>query len=508
MNTKDMEFEGLSATRIAAGIRLGEFSSRDAVEHFIARLVAVNPKINALVIDFFDEARTKADEADRKVAVGGQLGRLHGVPFTIKECFDYIGTPSTLGVLARKADRPSSNDPYIDALMREGGIVLGKTNVPQLLIFIESINRIYGRTLNPLNPKFTCGGSSGGEGAVVGAGASPVGIGSDIGGSVRFPAAFCGACSIKPTMWRTPDLTRYGDTALTGPINSVTGVIANHAEDLWTFLSVINESAGSEKPLHEISGVDLSALRIGWYDTDGIFEPMPAVKRAVSEAAERLRSGGAEVVQFNPPSFEAAEEIFYRILTVNGGEIFTNVLGDEKALPQIKNSLMLSAAGESKRSMILKIVRLLGQRHAARMIPFFGGRGEEFLEQWSEKQSEYRSDFLRAMDEQRIDAILGPISPVPAFLHDSSDKIGLGGTYSLIYNMLGFPAGIARVSTVRDDEAVGRRAGFDLGERSASKAEAGSAGMPLAVQIAARPWREDIVLALIERLHKRNQANC
>src|SRR5262249_1605178 len=154
---------------------------------------------------FYDEALAKADRADAALSNGEKIGRLHGLPFTIKECFDYLGTPSTLGVVARKDDRPVENDAYIEALMNEGGIVLGKTNVPQLLIFSESDNRVYGKTNNPHNPYFTCGGSSGGEGAIIGAGASPVGIGSDIGGSVRFPAAFCGICSIKPTMWRTPD---------------------------------------------------------------------------------------------------------------------------------------------------------------------------------------------------------------------------------------------------------------------------------------------------------------
>ena len=193
-----------SAVELLKLIETKEVSSREVTQHFINRIEEVNPKINAVVLKFYDEALTKADEADATLAKGKTIGKLHGLPFTIKECFDYLGSPSTLGVLARKNDRPSENDAYIEALMNEGGIVLGKTNVPQLLIFIESDNRVYGKTNNPHNPKFAPGGSSGGEGAIIGASASPVGIGSDLGGSVRFPAAFCGICSIKPTMWRTP----------------------------------------------------------------------------------------------------------------------------------------------------------------------------------------------------------------------------------------------------------------------------------------------------------------
>src|SRR5215204_3738719 len=213
-----------SAVELLNLINTKQLSSREVTQYFIDRIEEVNPKINAVVWKFYDEALARADEADARTAKGETPGRLHGLPFTIKECFDYPGSPSTLGVLARKNDRPTERDAYVQALTDEGGIVLGKTNVPQLLIFIESVNRVYGKTVNPLNPDFTCGGSSGGEGAIVGAGASPVGVGSDIGGSVRFPAAFCGICSIKPTMWRTPDLTRYGERTFEGPIGSVAGI--------------------------------------------------------------------------------------------------------------------------------------------------------------------------------------------------------------------------------------------------------------------------------------------
>jgi fatty acid amide hydrolase len=318
-----------SAVQLRGMIASKQISSREVIEHFIDRIEEVNPIINAVVLKFYEEALKKADAADAATAKGETTGRLHGVPFTIKECFDYPGSPSTLGVLARKNDQPTGTDAYIEALMREGGIVLGKTNVPQLLIFIESVNRVYGRTKNPINPNFTCGGSSGGEGAIVGAFASPVGVGSDIGGSVRFPAAFCGACSIKPTMWRTPDLTRYGERRLEGSIQSVAGVLAHYAEDLDLFLRIIDEQAAQSrepKPLADYRRVDVSRMRIGYFLSDGIFEPMPAVQRAVREAAEKLKAAGAEVHEFAPPDPAYAEEIFMRILTTDDARLFSAVL--------------------------------------------------------------------------------------------------------------------------------------------------------------------------------------
>ncbi len=492
----------LSATEIVAKIKAGELTSREVTEHFIARIEEVNPSINAVVIDFFDRARAAADAADQALANGEPLGRLHGLPFTIKECFDFEDSPSTLGVLARKDDRPPANDKYIAALEAEGGIVLGKTNVPQLLIFIEAENRVYGRTNNPINPEFTCGGSSGGEGAIVGAGASPVGIGSDIGGSVRFPAAFCGACSIKPTMWRTPDLTRYGETILEGPITSVAGVIANHADDLELFLSVMNDAAGA-KPIAPVADVKTESMRVGYFVSDGMVEPAAAVRRGVLESVEKLNGSGVETVGFDAPSFEFAEEIFYRLLTANEGKIFTDVLEDEPPMPQLKNLMSLLKAGPGTRSAARTIAKAFGQRSLNRVLGYFGGAGDEFLAEWAGKQAEYRKEFLKAMDDQGVDAILSPVCALPGFLHRSTDKVGLGGTYTLLYNVLGFPSGVARVSTVRDDEAVGRRAGADLAARAMAKAERKSAGLPVAVQIAARPWREDIVMKVIGELHVR-----
>ncbi|NJM54166.1 MAG: amidase [Blastocatellia bacterium] len=175
-----------SAVELLKLIETKEISSREVTQHFINRIEEVNPKLNAVVVKLYDQALKKADEADNLQAKGESLGKLHGLPFTIKECLDLLNTPSTLGVLARRDDRPKTNDLYVEALQNQGGIVLGKTNVPQLMVFIECYNRVYGTTNNPHNPKFAPGGSSGGEGAIVGAKASPVGIGTDIGGSVSF----------------------------------------------------------------------------------------------------------------------------------------------------------------------------------------------------------------------------------------------------------------------------------------------------------------------------------
>ncbi len=494
-----------SAVEILKLIETKQVSSREVTQYFINRIEEVNPKLNAVVVKLYDEALKKADEADEILSKNKKLGKLHGLPFTIKECLDFVGTPSTLGVLARKNDRPTVNDLYVDALQNQGGIVLGKTNVPQLMVFIECTNRVYGTTNNPINPQFSPGGSSGGAGAIVGAKASPISIGTDLGGSVRFPAAFCGACSIKPTMWRTFDQTRFGDKQIEGPIMPVTGVIANHAEDLALCLEIMNEAAATRwktETLHNYKEIDVSKLKIGYFLSDGFTEPMEAVKRGVLETVAKLRAINAEVIEFTPPRFHFAEEIFYRIITVDGVSNYYTVLDGEKPVKQLKDMMKMASATQFTRNAVISLAKLFGQKNLPRILSYFGGKGEEFLKTWGKERANYQRELEAAMDKAGIDAIISPIAVLPAFLQNTVDKIGLGGNYSLLYNVTGFPAGIARVGEVQENEAIARKSSFDLSERTIGKTEKLSAGLPLSVQIAAKPWREDIVISLIDVFHQ------
>jgi fatty acid amide hydrolase len=499
----------MSAVEILKLIESKQVSSREVTQHFINRIEEVNPQLNAVVIKFYDEALKKADEADERLRNGNKLGKLHGLPFTIKECLDYIGTPSTLGVLARKNDRPKTNDLYVEALQNQGGIVLGKTNVPQLMVFIECTNRVYGTTNNPYNHKFSPGGSSGGEGAIVGSKASPIGIGTDIGGSVRFPAAFCGACSIKPTMWRTLDQTRFGETTFSGPIMPVTGIIANHAEDLPLILDVMNDAAATKwkvESLQDYKKIDVSKLKVGYYTSDGFLEPMNAVKRGVLESVEKIKSLGTEVVEFQPPKFEFCEEIFYRILTAEGVKNFYTILDGEKPVKQLKDMMMMASASSWKRNAVISLASIFGQKNLPRILSYFGGQGEDFLKTWAKEREKYQHELESAMDEAGIDAILSPMAALPAFLQNSVHKIGLGGNYAILYNVSGFPAGVARVGEVQQHEAVARKSSLDLVERKVAQTETMTASLPLSVQIAAKPWREDIIFSLIETLHTRKSS--
>lgn len=499
----------LSAVQLLTLLDQGKLSSRELTQYYIDKIEQVNPSLNAVVIKLFDEALIQADRADELFKQGKRAGKLHGLPFTIKECLDYAGTPSTLGVMRRKKDIRTNTDDYVHALQEEGGVVMGKTNVPQVLAYFECNNPVYGTTNNPHNKLFSCGGSSGGEGAIIGAGASPVGVGTDIGGSLRIPAAFCGICSIKPTMSRIVDHTRFIERPINLSINAVTGVLANHAEDLQLFLDVMNRVAEKQRPvrpLQDYRDVNIAQLKVGYFLSDGLFEPMTAVKRAVLESAEKLKSLGIQVTEFQPPNLTDAEEIFFSILCADGAPLFTENLQKEKAMPQGAGQLMLVKAPAFMKAILRGASKVLGQKTLHRIIPYFNGKGEAFHQIMKKRQGKLIEKYLHAMDNSAIgslDAVISPVCAVPAFLHNTADKVGLGGAYTLQHNVTGFPAGVATVSKVRKEEAIGRKTTADLAIKTASKIEAHSANLPLGVQIAARPWNEHIVIALIEQLHRR-----
>src|ERR1700704_1843694 len=201
-----------SALNLAAAIRTGKVSARDAVEAHIERLQAVQPRINAIAAERFGPAREEADAADRRVAEADDdehLPPLLGVPCTVKESIALAGMPNCAGLLARRDHRATESAPTSARLLEAGAIPLGVTNTSEMTMWIESQNFVYGRTSNAYDPSRAAGGSSGGEGAAVGSGGSPIGLGSDIGGSIRIPAFFNGVFGHKATEWIVPNSGQF-----------------------------------------------------------------------------------------------------------------------------------------------------------------------------------------------------------------------------------------------------------------------------------------------------------
>ena len=262
----------MSATELAKAIREKKHTSVEVVEAHIQRMEAVNPKLNAMTETRYDEARREAKAADERISKSTNgLPPLLGVPCTIKDSFAMKGFHWAVGIWARKdliADFTATN---VERLQNAGAIVLGRTNVPEGCMWVETYNTIYGRTNNPYDLRRTVGGSSGGEGCIVGAAASPFGLGADVGGSIRYPSAFNGVPGHKPTGGLVPGTGN--DPKAEGPLARycTCGPIARKVEDLKLILPIIagpdgKDSSVIDKPLQNPDSVDVKKVKVYYYD--------------------------------------------------------------------------------------------------------------------------------------------------------------------------------------------------------------------------------------------------
>jgi fatty acid amide hydrolase len=501
------ELHHQSASQLAQRIAAGEISSAEVIEAHIARIEAVNPKINAVVFKRYEAARAEAREADAKRARGETLSALHGVPVTIKDSIDVAGLPSTFGIPTRAAHCADADEVHVARLRAAGAIVLGKTNVSQCLFYTEADNPLYGRTLNPWNAARTSGGSSGGEGAIIAAGGSPMGLGTDIGGSVRTPAAFCGIASLKPTSGRMDDMGAYSVDPGQRAVPSQVGVLARRVEDVALGFSIAaaNPQRADLPALIAPASVNLGKLRVAFYVSDGSFDTAPAVQRAVREAAQALRSVGASVNEWMPPGVPEANAVFGGLLTADGGAHIKKILIGNPHTPQIKQLLAGASLPGFLVPMLRSLLRALGQNGIAYNLGAFGPPTAARYFSLVQEQLRYQREFSDALNTAPggpFDLILAPVSSLPAFTHGATRDLLTAGAYAPLYNLLGYPAGVVPVTRVRAGEESRRAASSDVLQKLARKIEAGSAGLPVAVQVIARPWQEHVALAAMAAIEK------
>jgi fatty acid amide hydrolase 2 len=301
-----------SALELAHAIRTRELTAREVVEAHIAVLERAAPRINAIAMDRFDAARGEADAADRLVAAGDTvLPPLLGVPFTVKESISLRGMPLSAGLLARRDYRAAGNAPVVQRLLDAGAIALGVTNTSELTLWIESYNPVYGRTSNPYDPARTAGGSSGGEGAAVGSGGSPLGLASDIAGSIRIPAHFNGVFGHKPSSGTVPNTGMYPPSA--GPAGRMLGVgpLARRAADLMPVLRLLAGPDGVDPYAREVALGDPAAVSIEGLTVVTVEDStVTPLSRELVEARERavgaLMAAGARARRVTMPSWRRA----------------------------------------------------------------------------------------------------------------------------------------------------------------------------------------------------------
>jgi len=442
----------LSVTALARAIRNREISSTEVVDAYLNRIKEVNPELNAVVQLSEKSAREQAVQADNALLRGEVSGPLHGIPITVKDSFDAAGLISTGGTGGRSNFVPSRDATVVSRLRSAGAIVLGKTNTSELTLTYETDNLIYGRTNNPYDLSRSPGGSSGGAAAIVAAGGSAFDIGSDYGGSLRFPAHCCGVATIKPTSGcvpRTGHIFPFG-----GVLDSFqqVGPMARSVDDLAMILPII---AGPDHidpgivpvTLKDPNEVVLKGLRVAFHSDNGIASPSPETGRAVREAAARLADEGLIVTEIRPNGIEQTYELMIGLLSADGGTSIRRLLEDagttEHTLPWLGLSEPVDAV-----------------------------RFDALIMKWFE----FRSTLLSFFKD--YDVILSPVNASPALPHGSLGADLEAFSYTMTYNMTGWPAAVVRGGTSPE-------------------------GLPIGVQIVARPWREDVALAVAGYLEKK-----
>lgn len=500
--SSDRVLQKLPAAEIVRLIAAGELSAAETVESFIARIRAVDDRLNAVTVELYDSARASALQVDDARRRGEPLPPLAGLPVTIKECFDLAGTASTFGLTSRRDSLETADDPYVAALRAAGAIPLAKTNVPQLMIYTETDNPLYGRTNNPWDLERASGGSSGGEAALIAAGASPLGLGNDIGGSLRTPSAFCGITAIKPTAGRTPDHCAHGLPVGQTAITSQVGPMARRVGDLVMALGILDRAR--DPALHpgpalaDAAGVDVSALRFAIFTDDGEFPVAPAIRRGVAEAAKYLADAGATQVEWTPPRPDRALDLFFACLSADRGAGFKRLLRGNKIDPRIRSLLLTAGAPPWLRNIAGLALDAFGQARAATTLRRFADGTADQYWQTVEGMAQYRRDVLLSLDRAAggpVDLVLCPAYAVPAQRHGASLMMPLPGVYEPFANVTGLPAGVVPVTRVRQGEESDRPASRDQVDNIARETERGSTGLPVAVQVIARPWRDEIALA-------------
>lgn len=504
------DLTALSAIEMAALVAAVQVSSRELVEAHIIRIEQVNRSLNAMILPLFDQARAAAAACDEARARGERLGPLHGVPITIKECFHITGTASTEGIGRFAHDLIERDGVLVARLRRAGAVILGKTNVPQLMLMHETDNPVFGRTNNPWDLDRSPGGSSGGEAALIAAGGSPLGLANDLGGSIRFPAHSCGICGLKPTTLR---LTTAGARAnLHGmeAMRTQPGPLARHVADLRLAMEVLTQSLPDEidpqaPPVPFASALPtVRGMKIGMWVDDGFFRASPAIRRAVEESAQVLSELGARVEPFQPPAMAHVVQLYLGLLSADGGADAARLLGPSERDWRMRRLLMLGRMPGVVRGALAIGMRAIGHKWNADLLGWIGRRTADEYWRLSHERALLAERIFELWQRGGYDAFICPPHALPALRHGASGELAVAAGACYWANVLGVPAGVVPVTRVRPDEESDRPASRDVVERTAAATEAGSAGLPVGVQVIARPWREDVVLSVMLSLESAN----
>lgn len=467
------ELLDVSALELAARIRRGELTSAQVVERHIARIAAVNPLLNAMVRDRFAAAREEAREADARLRAHptGDHPPLLGVPCTIKDVLAVRGMPQTGGIWHRRDHVPAEDSTVVARVRAAGAIVLGITNAPEGGLWMETNNTIYGRTHNPWDLRRTSGGSSGGEGALVAAGASPFGLGSDIGGSIRIPAAFCGVVGHKPTGRMVPNTGQWPSVEGEAASMLCIGPLARRVGDVMPLLRILAGPDGVDPhcapfELGSPDDVDLGRLTVIPVEHNHRIRVRASMRGAVQSAARALADAGASVREQTFPALRRSLEIWATVLSEGASGGYDEVLGDGRPIA-VWRELAKALVGRSVHTRSALIVA--AAEKVIDRIPVPRARYVALARQLGDEIHE-------ALGERGV-LIVPPYSR-PAPRHRDAWRTPFDAMYTAVFNALELPVTVVPV-------------GFD------------HRGLPLAVQVVASRGCDHVAIAAAQAIEDR-----
>jgi fatty acid amide hydrolase 2 len=450
-----------SATEMAEAIASGRLSSREAIEAHVAQLRRAQTRTNAVVADRYELALEEADRADERVRAGGELPPLLGVPFTVKECFALEGMPNAAGLVSRRDHRADTTAPAVQRLIDAGAIAVGVTNTSELCMWWgDSNNRLYGRSSNAYSRWRTTGGSSGGEGAAVGSGGSPFGVGSDIGGSIRIPAFFNGVFGHKPTPGLVPNDGQFPCATGGAARMLATGPLARRAEDLMPLVRVMADRPDLPGP----DAVELEGMRVVGVESAGPVPVRADIRLALRGAAEHLATAGAVVEEKRYGKLVRSFELLMAGLSTDEA-MFADLLGDGN-VRRARELWPEFVRGRSPHTFPSLLIATLekGRGVTAGQMKRLVRMGEHLAEE--------------LVEEIGDGVLLYPTHARLAPLHGRSLLSPWACAYTGAFNVMGFPVTQVPLGLTRR-------------------------GLPTGVQVVARPGNDHVTIAVALELERR-----
>jgi amidase len=437
---------------IAQLIQKREVSPVEVAEAYLQQISRLNPALNAIVT-IAPDVMDRAKSAEEALMRGDKPGALHGVPITIKDTIETTGLRTTSGSVVRNDYVPEVDAPAVARLKAAGAIILGKTNPAEMAMDYTADNPVFGRTNHPQNANLTPGGSSGGEAVAIATGMSPGGLGSDLAGSVRIPAHFCGIAGLKPTTGRVPGEGQFPPS--TGPyaLGAVIGPMARRVDDLRLLFSVLSAESIAQAN-------DLRGAQVAWYTDDGVAPVTEETVRAVGDAAKALSEAGLITEERRPPHVDRGNEMWLKLFS-------------RASVVQLRK---VYKGREREGGSFVSWRLATADDHPAPTL-------DEYIAGWMERDR-LREELLRWMETTPL--IVAPVGATPAYAHDTLKVTVRGSTmgtfrafsYAQTFNVFDLP--VATVPVGRSNE-----------------------GLPIGVQIVGRPFAEEMVLAVAEIVSSR-----